>query len=361
LAILRLAEQVATRDAAETQNSNPPPRGILVDRLLTSAAGPEADSRSGQRCLKRASWWYVSFMKRPRARRSQAHNLVIVLTFTVSAIASACTVDTGEDASGVGGTGSGAISGTGAMGGTNTTGGSGGATGGTNATGGSGGATGGSNATGGSGGTTGGTNATGGTGGSGGSNAAGTGGMLSTGGSAGTGASGGSSVTGGMGGSATGGSGGEVPNEPYCAVTESWDPAYAALEQEILVIVNQVRAQGANCGGDEMPPVGPLTMDPNLQCAARVHSKDMADRDFFDHDNPDGDGPPDRMDAAGYDGRNWGENIAAGRDTAEETMDQWMNSPGHCSNIMAEDFDVIGVGYYPGGEYGHLWTQTFGG
>jgi uncharacterized protein YkwD len=306
-------------------------------------------------------------MKRPSARRSPSHNLAIVLAFTVSAIAAACTADTGEDPTGVGGVGSGAASGTGGTAGSNATGGSGGATAGSNATGGSGGATAGTNATGGSGGT-GGSNATGGSstggaglaagsggkGGSGGSDAAGTGGMVSTGGSGGAAGSGGSGGAGGAG-------GGEVPDEPYCAVTESWDPEYAAMEEEIVVLVNQYRAQGANCGGDEMPPVGPLTMDPNLQCAARVHSMDMADRDFFDHDNPDGDGPSERMEAAGYDGRGWGENIAAGRETAEETMEQWMDSPGHCSNIMTEGFTLIGVGYYPGGEYGHLWTQTFGG
>jgi uncharacterized protein YkwD len=292
-----------------------------------------------------------------------------VLAFAVSAIAAACTADTGEDTSGVGAAGSGALSGSGATAGTNATGGAtatggagatGGATAGSNATGG---AMGVANATGGTGGNATGGSSSGGagmaagggrTGGSGGSDAAGTGGMMSTGGAAGAGGSGGTGA-GGAGGS------GMVPEEPYCAVTEGWDPEYAAMEDEIVVLVNQFRAQGANCGGEEMPPVGPLTMDPNLQCAARVHTKDMADRDFFDHDNPDGDGPSERMDAAGYDGRNWGENIAAGRDTPEETMDQWMNSPGHCTNIMAEDFTLIGVGYYPGGEYGHLWTQTFGG
>jgi len=275
-------------------------------------------------------------MKRPSASRSPSHNLVIVLAFTLSGLAAACSDDTGEIVQSDGAAGTGAVSGTGATAGTNATGGSGGATGGSGGT------------SGGSGGTTGGSG--GATGGSGGSDTAGTGGMVSTGGSGGTGGLGGSGGAG----------GGEVPDEPYCAVTENWDPAYAALEDEIVVLVNEYRAAGANCGGDEMPPVGPLTMDPSLQCAARVHTKDMADRDFFDHDNPDGDGPSERMEAAGYDGRGWGENIAAGHDNAEETMQQWMDSPGHCQNIMGDNYTLIGVGYYPGGEYDHLWTQTFG-
>jgi uncharacterized protein YkwD len=286
-------------------------------------------------------------MKRPSARRSPSHNLAIVLTFSASAIAAACTVS--DDDPGDGAAGSGALSGSGPMAGANAMGGStagansmGGASGAGNATGGF--------STGGRGMAAGGAGA----GGSGGRAAAGAGGTVSTGGTAGTAASSGS-------GAAAGAGGGEVPDEPYCAVTESWDPESAALEEEIVVLVNQYRAEGANCGGDEMPPVGPLTMDPSLQCAARVHSKDMADRDFFDHDNPDGDGPSERMEEAGYDGRGWGENIAAGRSTAEDTMEQWMNSPGHCVNIMGENYTLIGVGYYAGGEYGHLWTQTFGG
>jgi uncharacterized protein YkwD len=101
-------------------------------------------------------------------------------------------------------------------------------------------------------------------------------------------------------------------------------------------------------------------MDPALQCAARLHSKDMADREFFAHDNPSGEDPWVRIEAAGFTGFAGGENIAAGRATGQETVDQWMDSDGHCANIMNPEFQFIGVGYYPGGEYGHLWTQTFG-
>lgn len=156
-------------------------------------------------------------------------------------------------------------------------------------------------------------------------------------------------------------SGGEVvPDLPYCEGTKGWDAEWARMEQEILDLVNEERSRGANCGGEMMPPVGPLTMDAELQCAARMHSLDMAMQGYFSHNSPDGKGPKFRMDEAGYEGRTWGENIAAGSRNAEGTMNQWMNSPGHCSNLMSGSFAHIGVGYYPGGEYGHLWTQTFG-
>jgi uncharacterized protein YkwD len=155
----------------------------------------------------------------------------------------------------------------------------------------------------------------------------------------------------------------DVPNGvPYCGPAATWDAAWKQKEEDILAIVNQVRAQGANCGSEgNFGPAGPLTMDPNLRCAARMHSKDMNDRDFFDHTNPDGESPWDRMDKAGYGNySNAGENIAAGSPDAAGTMDQWMGSDGHCANIMNPDFEHIGVGYHPGGQWGHLWTQVFG-
>ncbi|MDC0717609.1 CAP domain-containing protein [Nannocystis bainbridge] len=155
----------------------------------------------------------------------------------------------------------------------------------------------------------------------------------------------------------------DVPDGvPYCEPAKGWDPAWKQLEEDVLALVNQRRAEGANCGAQgNFGPAGPLSMDPALRCAARMHSKDMSDRDFFDHTNPDGEPPWDRMGKAGYGSySNAGENIAGGSPDAAGTMDQWMNSDGHCANIMNPAFEHIGVGYYPGGQWGHLWTQVFG-
>ena len=146
-----------------------------------------------------------------------------------------------------------------------------------------------------------------------------------------------------------------MPDIPYCAPVAGFTST--ALEDEILAIVNQHRAAGASCGGQAQPPVGPLTMAPALRCAARVHTKDMFDRNYFDHTNPDGQLPWDRMVLAGYAWSSAGENIAGGNATAAATMGQWMNSAGHCTNIMNGDFVDIGVGHV---EAGALWTQVFG-
>ncbi len=155
-----------------------------------------------------------------------------------------------------------------------------------------------------------------------------------------------------------GGDGGDdVPALAYCDPARGWSPTATALEAEIVSIVNQRRQAGATCGGQAMPAVAPLTADPALRCAARVHTRDMADRGFFDHTNPSGEQPWDRMELAGYLWSNAGENIAAGNATAAATMQQWMGSSGHCSNIMNADYVHLGVGHV---ESGALWTQVFG-
>jgi uncharacterized protein YkwD len=117
-----------------------------------------------------------------------------------------------------------------------------------------------------------------------------------------------------------------IPDNAYCSATQGWSTSYTLLEFQILDIVNQRRAEGADCGSQGyFPPAGPLSMHSELRCAARKHSKDMVDRDYFSHTNPDGWGPGQRLNAAGYSGA-WGENIAAGNSTAAATMTQWMNS-----------------------------------
>lgn len=155
--------------------------------------------------------------------------------------------------------------------------------------------------------------------------------------------------------------GDEVPDNAYCTDVAGWDPSWSQLEVEILEIMNQRRSEGANCGSEgSFGPAPALTMNAELRCAARVHSKDMDTRSFFDHVNPSGEQPWDRMQQAGYNYSSAGENIAGGNSTAEATMQQWMDSDGHCSNIMSPNFSEVGVGYYPGGQWGYLWTQNFG-
>jgi uncharacterized protein YkwD len=156
---------------------------------------------------------------------------------------------------------------------------------------------------------------------------------------------------------------GDMPDNAYCNPVSNWSAQSVQLELEVIELVNQARAQGGNCGSEgSFPPSGPLTWEAHLTCAARVHSLDMATNDYFDHTNQQGNGPGWRLDQAGYAGGAWGENIAAGYPDPVAVVQGWLDSDGHCSNMLNPGFSLIGVGFaYDGGSsYGNYWTQTFG-
>lgn len=119
---------------------------------------------------------------------------------------------------------------------------------------------------------------------------------------------------------------------------------------QVVALVNKERAANG-CGA--------LTEDPQLEKAAQGHSDDMAARNFFDHTNPDGADPGQRITAAGYRWSTYGENIAQGQPTPQAVMESWMNSPGHRANILNCSFKDIGVGVH-NGSGGPWWTQDFG-
>ncbi|MCO6004588.1 CAP domain-containing protein [Actinoallomurus purpureus] len=101
-----------------------------------------------------------------------------------------------------------------------------------------------------------------------------------------------------------------------------------------------------------------LRVDTRLRTAARNHSADMRERNYFEHDSPDGRTPWDRIKAAGYTVPG-AENIAKGYPTAQAVVQGWMNSPGHRANILNCKLKAVGIGveYGSGGPW---WTQDFG-
>jgi uncharacterized protein YkwD len=100
----------------------------------------------------------------------------------------------------------------------------------------------------------------------------------------------------------------------------------------------------------------PLTVNAELTRAAQDHTSDMAAHRTMSHTGSDGSSPGDRITAAGYSWRSYGENVAYGYGTPESVMTAWMNSPGHRANILNCAFKEIGVGYAQPGSY---WTQDF--
>jgi len=132
-----------------------------------------------------------------------------------------------------------------------------------------------------------------------------------------------------------------------------------------------------------------LQYDDKLADIARAHSQDMANRNYFDHNNPEGDGPTERAIKAGYPvhkelGGGWysdgiAENIHKGwlysqityigisttydwytqAEIAYNCVNGWMNSPGHRQNILTSSYDKEGIGVSISNDYAVYVTQDF--
>jgi uncharacterized protein YkwD len=140
-------------------------------------------------------------------------------------------------------------------------------------------------------------------------------------------------------------------------------PGWQDAGQQILVLVNAARAQRRTCGNVAFGPAPPVIWNPQLGAAALAHSADMAQKRYFNHQQPDGSLPADRATAAGYRWMRIGENIASGQSTAEEAVASWLDSPGHCANIMNPAFTEMGAAYainQASRNRTAYWTQVFG-
>ncbi|MCW8329999.1 CAP domain-containing protein [Photobacterium sp. SDRW27] len=130
---------------------------------------------------------------------------------------------------------------------------------------------------------------------------------------------------------------------------------------QMLYAVNTARAQARDCGGQMMPAVDPLTWDYSLEQAAYVHSSDQANGGFMSHTGSDGSQPSDRVSAQGYNWASVGENVAAGQKDIDAVMTAWLNSAGHCKNIMSANYTQMGSASVSNSDtrYGIYWTQVF--
>lgn len=144
-----------------------------------------------------------------------------------------------------------------------------------------------------------------------------------------------------------------------------WQPKWAAkdypgepaVEALVLKYTNEERVTAG---------LAPLDASPLLDVAARQHSREMIELDYFAHQSPVAAhaGVADRMRLAGYLGIG-GENIfdmfelADAEKLAHELVDGWMNSPGHRANILRDSYVDLGVGIHRGGDR-VMATQVFG-
>lgn len=130
----------------------------------------------------------------------------------------------------------------------------------------------------------------------------------------------------------------------------------------VLELVNKARSQSRKCGARSMRSVPPLRMSAVLSRAALGHAQDMSAHKLFEHRGSDGSTPAIRATRAGYNWMAIGENIAEGPADAQTAVQGWLDSPGHCVNIMGPQFTEMGLAYFTDFEHkGEVyWAQMFG-
>lgn len=171
------------------------------------------------------------------------------------------------------------------------------------------------------------------------------------------------------------------PSNPISPIVQPSPPEidYDELAMRVHELINVAREDHG------LPELG---WDSKLANVAEMHSTDMAEREFFDHVNPDGEDPSARADRSGYEcfkvqGAYFtfgiGENIMQGwlygsvsyvglatiynwsslEEIAQLTVDGWMDSEGHRENILRESYDKEGIGIASTSDYKLYVTENF--
>ena len=133
------------------------------------------------------------------------------------------------------------------------------------------------------------------------------------------------------------------------------------VSHRVLELINEARLHARRCGRKKFAATTPLKQAAALERAALAHAQDMAAHSYIGHKGSDGSMPADRATRAGYTWVSVAENVAAGQTTAEEVVNKWLASPGHCANLMTPRYSDTGVAYAvnPAGEKGIYWVQVF--
>ena len=115
------------------------------------------------------------------------------------------------------------------------------------------------------------------------------------------------------------------------------------LQTQALELVNRDRQRNN---------LAPLVADPLITKTAQGHAEDMAKRNFYGHDTPEGKSPTDRYQALGGK-RGVGENIVVlprsphfslNYGLVERFQKSWMYSDGHRKNLLTPDYTKFGYG-----------------
>lgn len=117
-------------------------------------------------------------------------------------------------------------------------------------------------------------------------------------------------------------------------------PAFASeiTNENVLYLINKERAYYG---------LDPLEENSDLDMAATNKSKDMVNKNYFEH-YAFNMTPWDFIKNSGYNYLYAGENLAMNFQSAEGMINAWMKSSSHRKNILSEDYNEAGIGIVKG-------------
>ncbi|MEK6853023.1 MAG: CAP domain-containing protein, partial [Nanoarchaeota archaeon] len=130
---------------------------------------------------------------------------------------------------------------------------------------------------------------------------------------------------------------------PYPSFSQDVEVEIFKIERDVFDLVNAERTERG---------LYPLDLDARITQVAKLHSQDMALRNYFEHESPEGKDVSDRFKEAGIYFICSGENLffierfSSRTNLSKEVVDGWMNSTGHRANILNMNYTDAGVGVF---------------
>lgn len=122
------------------------------------------------------------------------------------------------------------------------------------------------------------------------------------------------------------------------------------FEQQLFDLTNAARVRNG---------LSSLKWDDPTSETARKHSVDMAQNDYFSHENKQGQSPFDRMKEDNIKFRSAGENLAYGQSSSIFAHEGLMNSAGHRENILLDTYSHLGTGVAFNEKLQPFYTENF--
>ena len=98
--------------------------------------------------------------------------------------------------------------------------------------------------------------------------------------------------------------------------------------------LTELRLHGAACPSGAMAAAAPVVWNDRLADAAQVQAREMAKLARMSHRDSRDRGLGERLRAASYPFRTAVENVAVGFASIDDVVDAWLESEGHCENLM---------------------------